>query len=44
MTFSNVKLLNTAEQIEEIATMLSGTPPSDSARNNARELLNNIQK
>ena len=38
-TFSNVKLLNKKERITEIATMLSGSPPSENALSNAEELL-----
>lgn len=38
-TISAVKLLDEQERITEIATMLSGKPPSTSALNNARELI-----
>lgn len=38
-TVSNVKLLNDKECIAEIATMLSGKPPTTNALNNAQELL-----
>ncbi len=38
-TITNVKLLNEVERIEEVATMLSGSPPSASAIENAKELL-----
>jgi DNA repair protein RecN (Recombination protein N) len=38
-TVTNVKLLKTEERIKAVATMLSGSPPSDSAIENAKELL-----
>ncbi len=38
-TSSNIRLLNEDERIEEIAKMLSGAKPTDSARANARELV-----
>ncbi len=38
-TVTNVKLLNTEERIRAVATMLSGSPPSASAIENAKELL-----
>ncbi|MEM1323283.1 MAG: DNA repair protein RecN [Bacteroidota bacterium] len=38
-TVTNVKLLSAEERIKEVATMLSGSPPSDSAIENAKELL-----
>ncbi|MEO1627246.1 MAG: DNA repair protein RecN [Bacteroidota bacterium] len=38
-TFTSIKLLNSQERIQEIATMLSGSPPTPSAVRNARELL-----
>jgi len=38
-TVTNVKMLNEAERVKEIATMLSGSPPSNSAIENAKELL-----
>lgn len=38
-TYTNIKLLDKKERIQEIATMLSGSPPSPSAIRNARELL-----
>ena len=38
-TSSNIRLLNENERIEEIAKMLSGAKPTDSARANARELV-----
>lgn len=38
-TFTDVKALATHERIEELAKMLSGDPPSEFARQNARELL-----
>ncbi len=40
-TVTSVKLLNQQERIHEVATMLSGNPPSDSAIENAKELLQN---
>ena len=39
-TITKVRELNQAEQIRAIATMLSQNPPSESALENARELLN----
>lgn len=39
-TITKVRKLNQAEQIRAIATMLSQNPPSESALENARELLN----
>ncbi len=39
-TITNVKELERPERIREIATMLSGSPPSQAAINNAEELLN----
>lgn len=38
-TVTNVKLLSDAERVEEVAIMLSGSPPSTSAIENAKELL-----
>ncbi len=38
-TITKVKLLDAKERIEEVATMLSGSPPSASAIQNAKELL-----
>ncbi len=38
-TVSKIKLLNREERIEELAKMISGVNPSDSARKSARELL-----
>ena len=38
-TITNVKLLGPEERIREVATMLSGSPPSASAIENAKELL-----
>lgn len=38
-TVTNVKLLEAQERIKAVATMLSGSPPSDSAIENAKELL-----
>ena len=38
-TSSSIRLLNENERIEEIAKMLSGAKPTDSARANARELV-----
>ena len=38
-TLAKVRLLNDEERIRAIATMLSQSPPSDSALNNARELI-----
>ncbi|MCC6685201.1 MAG: DNA repair protein RecN [Bacteroidia bacterium] len=38
-TSSNIRLLNEDERIEEIAKMLSGAKPTESARANARELV-----
>ena len=38
-TLTNVKELNKEERIVEIATMLSGSPPSESAVENAQDLL-----
>ena len=38
-TITKVKLLKEAERIEEVATMLSGSPPSAGAIENAKELL-----
>ena len=38
-TTTAVSLLNTEERVLEIAKMLSGNPPSDVAKENARELL-----
>jgi DNA repair protein RecN (Recombination protein N) len=38
-TLTNVRLLNADERVRAIATMLSQNPPSDSALENARELL-----
>jgi DNA repair protein RecN (Recombination protein N) len=38
-TVTSVKLLKTEERIRAVATMLSGSPPSDSAIENAKELL-----
>lgn len=39
-TTTAVSLLNTEERILEIAKMLSGNPPSEIAKQNARELIN----
>ncbi len=39
-TVTEVSLLSKEERVRTIATMLSQNPPSDSAMNNARELLN----
>lgn len=39
-TITKVRKLNQAEQVRAIATMLSQSPPSESALENARELLN----
>lgn len=39
-TITKVRKLNEAEQLRAIATMLSQNPPSESALENARELLN----
>ena len=38
-TVTNVKMLDENERVKEIATMLSGSPPSNSAIENAKELL-----
>lgn len=38
-TITKVRMLNQAEQVRAIATMLSQNPPSESALENARELL-----
>jgi len=38
-TYTKVRELNNTERIVEIATMLSGSPPSDSAKENAVDLL-----
>ena len=38
-TITRVKLLNQEERIRAVATMLSGSPPSNSAIENAKELL-----
>ena len=38
-TVTNVKLLSFDERVRAVATMLSGSPPSDSAIANAKELL-----
>ncbi len=38
-TSSNIRLLNEDERIEEIAKMLSGAKPTESARANAKELV-----
>ena len=38
-TVTNVKLLTFDERVRAVATMLSGSPPSDSAIANAKELL-----
>lgn len=38
-TFTRLKELNQAERIEEIATMLSGSPPTSQAIENAKSLL-----
>lgn len=38
-TLAKLRLLNSDERIRAIATMLSQSPPSDSALNNARELI-----
>lgn len=38
-TITNVKLLNQLERVQEVATMLSGSPPSTAAIKNAKELL-----
>ena len=38
-TITNVKLLSMDERIRAVATMLSGSPPSSSAIENAKELL-----
>lgn len=38
-TYTKVRELNNSERIVEIATMLSGSPPSDSAKENATDLL-----
>jgi DNA repair protein RecN (Recombination protein N) len=38
-TLAKLRLLNHEERIRAIATMLSQSPPSDSALNNARELI-----
>ena len=38
-TITKVKLLTPDERVRAVATMLSGSPPSDSAMANARELL-----
>ncbi len=38
-TVTNVKLLKPEERVKAVATMLSGSPPSDSAIENAKELL-----
>jgi DNA repair protein RecN (Recombination protein N) len=38
-THSNMRLLNSNERIEEIAKMLSGSKPTESALANARELV-----
>jgi len=38
-TVTNVRLLNDDERVRAIATMLSGSPPSESAIENAKELL-----
>ncbi|PHN07265.1 DNA repair protein RecN [Flavilitoribacter nigricans] len=38
-TLAKLRLLNNDERIRAIATMLSQSPPSDSALNNARELI-----
>ena len=41
-TYTKVKLLSHEERITEIATMLSGNPPSDGAKKNALELIESI--
>ena len=38
-TVTRVKMLNSEERVRAVATMLSGNPPSESAMENARELL-----
>lgn len=38
-TFSNVRLLSLQERVTEIATMMSGSPPSNHALSSARELI-----
>ena len=38
-TYTEVRQLSTDERILEIAKMLSGNPPSEIAKENARELL-----
>ena len=38
-TITKVKLLNNDERVRAVATMLSGSPPSESAIANAKELL-----
>ncbi len=38
-TVTNVKLLSETERVKEVAIMLSGSPPSSSAIENAKELL-----
>ncbi len=38
-TLTNVRLLKPEERVNAVATMLSGNPPSDSAIENAKELL-----
>ena len=40
-TYSNIRKLNVDERVEVLAVMLSQDPPSDSAIENAKELLAN---
>lgn len=41
-TTTSVKLLSKSERVNEVATMLSGSPPSTNAMRNAKELLKRI--
>jgi len=43
-TFTNIKILNTQEREQVIATMMSGESCSESAMNTAREMLQSTQK
>ena len=43
-TFTNIKILNTQEREQIIATMMSGESCSESAMNTAREMLQSTQK
>ncbi len=39
-TVTGIKILNESERVTEIAKMLSGDPPSNAAKDNAKELIN----